>query len=126
MEILPSGIESTFMINHFGPSFLTMSLLELLLKTKDSRVVFVSSDAHCSVDIFPLETLFDPSPSGYDTGLRYGETKLANILFAQELARRNKSLLVTTCHPGTVRTDFNGENFNNWLKKYSPLAVCNK
>ncbi len=98
------GIEMTFALNHLGYFLLTTLLLDLLKSSAPSRIVNVSSSSHFSAGSFRLEDL--PRP-GSDRGYRaYGRSKLCNILFTYELARRLEGSGVTTnaLHPGLVRT----------------------
>lgn len=101
------GFEATFGINHLGHFLLTDLLLDQLKASGPSRVVVVASDAHQSakqgLDFDDLQ-----STSGYRWGRVYGQSKLANIYFARELARRMEGSSVTSnsLHPGFVRTQF--------------------
>lgn len=99
------GYETTFQVNHLGPFLLTNLLLERLKESAPSRIVNVASTAHrgARLDLADLHT-----EKGY-RGMRvYGTTKLCNILFTKELARRLEGTGVTanSLHPGTVRTGF--------------------
>ena len=83
------GIEMTFALNHLGYFMLTTLLLDLLKDSTPARVVNVSSSSHFSAGKFRLEDL--PKP-GSNRGYRaYGRSKLCNILFTYELARRELS-----------------------------------
>ena len=81
------GYEATFAINHLGPFLLTNLLLERMMASAPSRVVNVASTAHNAARKgIPFDDL--QSTRGY-RGMRvYGQSKLANILFTLELARR--------------------------------------
>ncbi|KAJ1324665.1 retinol dehydrogenase 12 [Microdochium nivale] len=104
------GYEIQFGTNHMGHALLTKLLQPLLLKTAeqhgDARVVFVSSAAHA---FGPAEgIIFDSLKTKGEamTGTaRYGQSKLANALYAWELARHNPQLTVVALHPGVVRTN---------------------
>lgn len=99
------GIETTFAVNHLAPFLLTNLLLEHLRESAPSRIVTVASDAHRGARI----DFDDPGgESGYSGWRAYAQSKLANILFTRELARRLRGTGVTaTClHPGVVRTGF--------------------
>jgi len=99
------GIETTFAVNHLAPFLLTHLLLERLKASKPSRIVTVASDAHRGARI----DFDDPSAErGFSAWRAYCQSKLANILFTRELARRLRGTGVTaTClHPGVVRTGF--------------------
>ena len=99
------GIEATFAINHLAPFLLTELLRERLVASAPARVVTVASDAHRGSKI----DFEDPSGERkFSSWGAYGQSKLANILFTCELARRLDGTDVTaTClHPGVVRTGF--------------------
>ena len=98
------GLEMQMGVNHFG-HFLLTNLLEDKLKTSaPSRVVTVSSIAHERGEI-----KFDDlnSAKGYDPGFAYCQSKLANVMFTRELAKRWEGSGVTTyaVHPGVVWTN---------------------
>jgi retinol dehydrogenase-12 len=123
------GYESTLAVNHLAPFLLTHLLRDRLLAGGPARIVNVASDAHKFV------------PGGFDfadpmsergfrfpttvTGMRvYGMSKLANMLFTVELARRLEGTRVTTnaVHPGGVATRL-GTNNPGLLGKLLPLAL---
>jgi retinol dehydrogenase-12 len=100
------GFEMTFGINHLGHFALTNALLGCLTDSAPSRVVTVSSDAHYSAKGIDFEALRRPARG--ITGLpEYAVSKLCNVLFTQELARRVAGTGVTTyaLHPGVVASD---------------------
>jgi retinol dehydrogenase 12 len=102
------GLESTFATNHFGPFLLTNLLLDRIRSSSPARIVTVASTAHNTARKgIPFDDL--QSEKGHYRGLRvYGESKLANLLFTLELARRLEGTGVTAncLHPGTVRTGY--------------------
>jgi retinol dehydrogenase 12 len=104
-QVTEDDFESTFQINHLGPFLLTHLLLDKLKASAPSRIVNVASAAHRGgrLDFADLQ-----SERSYAKMRVYGTTKLCNILFAQELARRLEGTGVTaySLHPGTVRTGF--------------------
>jgi NAD(P)-dependent dehydrogenase (short-subunit alcohol dehydrogenase family) len=104
------GFEATFATNHLGPFLLTNLLLDRLRASAPSRIVNVASTAHNSARKgIPFDDL--QSTKRY-RGMRvYGESKLANILFTLELARRLAGTGVTanSLHPGTVRTGYGAD-----------------
>jgi len=108
------GIESTLAVNHLAPFLLTALLMERLQASAPARVVTVASDAAKGSRID-----FDDIGHEHDyRGMRvYGQSKLANILFTHELARRLEGTGVTaTCvHPGVVGTGW-GKNDSGPLK----------
>ena len=104
------GLELTFALNHIGYFLLTNLLLDLLAESSPARIVNVSSSSHGSPGRFGLEDL--PMP-GRNRGYRaYGRSKLCNILFTYELARRLEGTGITanTLHPGLVRTNIARNN----------------
>jgi len=107
-EETAEGIEKTMALNHLGYFLLTLELLDLLKRSAPSRVVNVASEAHrgMRLDFGDLENRKSYS------GLRvYGQSKLMNVLFTEELARRLDGTRVTanSLHPGVVATGF-GKN----------------
>src|SRR5207253_1808606 len=110
-QLSPEGIELTWAINHLGPFLLTTLLLERLEASAPARIITTSSAAHFSAQI-PFDDLQSEGSYGSMGYRRYGETKLANILFTAELARRLAGSGVTAnCfHPGFVGTGFNTNN----------------
>ena len=110
-SVTVDGIETTFAVNHLAQFLLTNLLLEKLRKNTPSRIVNVSSAAHEGGSL-PVE----PSERDHYSGSNaYDQSKLANVLFTYELAKRLKNTGVTAncLHPGVVGT--------NLLKSGSPL-----
>ena len=104
------GNETMMQTNHLSPVLLTSLLLPTLLESDDARVVNVSSRVYERVEAMPLDDL---NFEHYWGGIRpYCATKLANILFTNELHRRTHDLGLATfsVHPGVVATNF-AENF---------------
>lgn len=103
------GYEIQFGTNHMGHFLLTKLLLPTLLRTAeqpnaDVRVITVSSEANKMAPRGGFIT--DPGVlESYDTWRRYGNSKLCNILFASELARRQPSITSVSLHPGVIMTD---------------------
>ncbi|MDZ7771224.1 MAG: SDR family oxidoreductase [Balneolaceae bacterium] len=110
------GVEKTFAINHLAPFLLTNLLMERLLAAPDGRVVTVSSGAHrTGAGAFHLGNLqLDTSWSSYRA---YGLSKLCNIMFTHELARRTRgtALSAFSMHPGVVNTRLTKEA--GWLTR---------
>jgi NAD(P)-dependent dehydrogenase (short-subunit alcohol dehydrogenase family) len=105
------GIERTWALNHLAPFLLTTLLLDRLKASAPARIITTSSDAHKG-KLIPFDDL-NAERSWKGRGFtRYGETKLANIMFTRELARRLDGTGVTAnCfHPGLVATGFNRNN----------------
>jgi NAD(P)-dependent dehydrogenase (short-subunit alcohol dehydrogenase family) len=104
-EITRDGIEMSFAVNHVGHFLLTNGLIDLLKDGKDARIIHVSSEAH-RFGKFRIDQLVRPDKfSRWGT---YGSSKMANILFSNELAERLKSEGITSnaVHPGLVATSF--------------------
>ena len=104
-RITPDGFEHVFAVNHLAPFLLTSLLLPKLTASAPARVVTVTSDAHSAARL----DLSDPNlERGWDSWRAYANSKLANILFTRELARRLDGTGVTAncAHPGVVRTGF--------------------
>ena len=101
-----SGFELAFGVNHVGHFLLTQLLLPQLRAADKARVVTVASRAHVRVDGVDWEALRRSTRSF--TGIReYAVSKLANVLFSAELARRVAGTNITTyaLHPGVITTD---------------------
>jgi NAD(P)-dependent dehydrogenase (short-subunit alcohol dehydrogenase family) len=110
-QLTVDGIEQTWALNHLAPFLLTNLLLDRLKQYPRARIITTASDAHQGSHI-PFDDL-GAETSGKGRGFaRYGETKLANILFTVELARRLQGSGVTAnCfHPGLVASGFNQNN----------------
>lgn len=110
------GFERTFALNHLAPFLLTALLRDRLA---GGRVVSTSSDAHKS-GVLNLDDL--QSRRSYSAMRVYGITKLCNILFTRELARRAPELHANCFHPGVVRTGF-GKNEGGLWKVLTTLGA---
>jgi NAD(P)-dependent dehydrogenase (short-subunit alcohol dehydrogenase family) len=108
-QLSPDGIELTWALNHLAPFLLTNLLLDRLKQSAPARIITTASGAHLGAHI-PFDDM--AAQRSYKAFGRYGETKLANILFTTELARRLEDSGVTAnCfHPGLVATGFNRNN----------------
>lgn len=104
-ELTEDGIERTFALNHLGYFLLTHELLDLLKASAPARIVNVASAAHQGqkLDLGDLQ-----GAKGYSGYKAYGQSKLANIYFTYELARRLQGTNVTAncLHPGFVASQF--------------------
>lgn len=100
------GIEMTWALNHLGYFLLTNLLLDKLQASSPARVVNVSSDAHRILKGLDWDDI--EGKKRYRAFRAYSQSKLANILFSNELARRLEGTGVTSnaLHPGFVRTRF--------------------
>jgi retinol dehydrogenase-14 len=109
------GLERTFALNHLAPFLLTNLLLDKLKQSVPARVVTVSSNAHAAgrIDFSDLQ-----GQRSYSGGRAYNQSKLANILFSYELARRLQAtrlrdqpvVTANALHPGMVSTAFGAED----------------
>jgi NAD(P)-dependent dehydrogenase (short-subunit alcohol dehydrogenase family) len=117
------GFETTFAVNHLGPFLLTELLLDRIKASAPARIVNLSSTAHRSAR---NGITFDDlqSSHGYSGMAVYGMSKLANILFTRELARRLEGTGVTTncLHPGTVATGYGRDGDTKGLLAFG-LAI---
>jgi NAD(P)-dependent dehydrogenase (short-subunit alcohol dehydrogenase family) len=109
------GLERTFALNHLAPFLLTNLLRDRL---GGGRVVTTASDAHQGgrLDLDDLQ-----SQRSYSAMRVYGTSKLCNILFTRELARRAPGLRANCFHPGVVRTGF-GKNENSIWRLLTTLG----
>ncbi len=106
-RVTADGFEEVFAVNHLAP-FLLTNLLTGKLTAAAARVITVTSDAHAAARL----DLDDPQLArGWESWRAYANSKLANILFTRELARRLEGTRVTAncAHPGMVRTRFGRE-----------------
>lgn len=110
-QVTEDGIELTWAVNHLAPFLLTTLLLDRLQKNAPARIITTSSQAHQGARI-PFNDMAAERSYGSFGFRRYSETKLANILFTLELARRLEGTGVTAnCfHPGVVASGFNRNN----------------
>jgi NAD(P)-dependent dehydrogenase (short-subunit alcohol dehydrogenase family) len=102
-EVSADGFERTFAVNHLAPYLLTRLLLDRLKASAPARVVTVASVGHHRGDLDFADLQME---RGYAIMRAYGRSKLANILFTRELARRLAGTRVTAVclHPGAVAT----------------------
>ena len=108
-QITPDGLERTFAVNHLAPFLLTGLLLDRLTASAPARIVTVSSGAHATGKINFGDLQGERRYSGQQV---YSQSKLANVLFTYELARRldGTGVTATVLHPGVVRTGFAAED----------------
>jgi len=120
-QLSVDGIEMTFALNHLGYFLLTNLLLDTMKASAPARIINVSSDAHSGgkIDFDNLQGELSYSSFG-----PYGNSKLANILFTTELARRleGTGVTVNVLHPGLTSTGF-GKNNPGLLMKVMGVVV---
>lgn len=111
------GYEVQFGTNHMSHALLTKLLLPLLLQAPEPRVVVLTSDMQSQAPStgVAFESL-KSTQENFSTIQRYGQSKLANILFARALANHYPRLVVAAVHPGVFRT-----NLQNSMKENSTL-----
>lgn len=114
-HVTTDGLEHTFAVNHLAAFLLTDLLLDRLKASAPARVVTVSSGAQAmgSIDFEDLQ-----GERRYSGQTAYNQSKLANVMFTYELARRldGTGVTATTLHPGVVRTGFGAED-PSWIFK---------
>jgi len=112
------GLEEQFGVNHIGHFLLTLRLLDIM--QKGSRIVVVASGAHKVGKIYFEDYNLT---KGFHAIKAYGQSKLANILFARELAVRlkNKGITVNCCHPGAVATSMGIDRSTGFGKSITAL-----
>ena len=103
------GLEMTFALNHLNYFLLTNQLLDTLKSSGPARIINVASDSHQGAVLDFEDLQLERNYGGYKA---YGRSKLANLLFTYELARRleGSSVTVNALHPGLVATKFMANN----------------
>jgi retinol dehydrogenase-14 len=108
-HVTADGLERTFALNHLAPFLLTSLLLDRLKQTAPARVITVSSNMQAlgRIDFTDLQ-----AERSYSGARAYNQSKIANVLFTYELARRLSGASVTAnaLHPGVTRTSFGAED----------------
>jgi retinol dehydrogenase-12 len=118
--ITPSGFELAFGTNHIGPFLFTNLLLERIVESAPARIVTVASVGHYKATGIDFEAVCRKTDSRYGSN-EYYVSKLANVLFSAELARRLEGTNVNTysLHPGIVAS-------NVWRSIPGPFAAIAK
>jgi NAD(P)-dependent dehydrogenase (short-subunit alcohol dehydrogenase family) len=123
-QLSVDGIEMTFALNHLAYFLLTDLLLDMMKASAPARIINVSSGAHTSgkIEFDNLQGEREYSPGAYNN------SKLANILFTMELARRleGSGVTVNALHPGFVATGFaknNGKVIAALVSLFAPLVA---
>jgi len=113
-RVTADGLEHTFALNHLAPFLLTSLLLDRLTASAPTRIITVSSGAHARgrIDFDDLQ-----GERNYSGQRAYSQSKLANVMFTYELARRldGAAVTATVLHPGVVRTSFGAEDQATYL-----------
>jgi retinol dehydrogenase-14 len=119
-HVTADGLERTFALNHLAPFLLTNLLLDRLKQSAPARVVTVSSNAQAQgrIDFDDLQ-----GERSYSGARAYNQSKLANVLFTYELARRLRGTSVTAnaLHPGVVSTSFGAEDPGRVQRLFVPF-----
>uniref|UniRef100_A0A8C2ZYY7 Zgc:112332 n=1 Tax=Cyclopterus lumpus TaxID=8103 RepID=A0A8C2ZYY7_CYCLU len=110
------GFEMQLGVNHLGHFLLTCLLMDLIKRSAPARIVVVASVAHTWTGI-RLDDI--NSERSYDTMRAYGQSKLANVLFARSLAKRLRGVSVFSLHPGVVQSDL-------WRHQHQCIQVAVK
>ena len=108
-QVSADGLEMTFALNHLGYFLLTLLLLDTIRASQPARIINVASAAHTGARINFEDLQGERSYTGWKA---YSQSKLANVLFTYELARRLEGTRVTVnaLHPGFVATNFGKSN----------------
>src|SRR5216117_1681059 len=121
-HLTADGLERTFALNHLAPFLLTSLLLDRLNASAPARVVTVSSGAHPMgrIDFDDLQ-----GARNYSGQRAYNQSKLANVMFSNELAGRLEGTGVTanSLHPGVVRSNFGAEDQARWFAVISRVLL---
>jgi retinol dehydrogenase 14 len=119
-HVTEDGLEHTFALNHLAPFLLTNLLLGRLKQSIPARVVTVSSNVQAMghIDFGDLQ-----GERGYSGARAYNQSKLANVLFTYELARRlpDTSVTANALHPGVVRSSFGAEDPGSAQRVFTPV-----
>jgi NAD(P)-dependent dehydrogenase (short-subunit alcohol dehydrogenase family) len=120
-RLTPDGLERTFALNHMSYFVMTQLLRERLVASAPARIVSIASGVHEDADLDDLDDL--QSEKSYKARKAYSRSKLCNILFTRELARRLKDTGVTAncLHPGFVATRF-GDQSGGIISNFIRLA----
>jgi NAD(P)-dependent dehydrogenase (short-subunit alcohol dehydrogenase family) len=118
-HVTADGLEHTFALNHLAPFLLTSLLLERLKASAPARIVTVSSGAQSMGKIVFEDLMGEHKYSGQTA---YNQSKLANVMFTYELARRlaGTGVTATALHPGMTSTAFSAEDPS---RAFAPLVA---
>lgn len=118
-HVTADGLERTFALNHLAPFLLTSLLLDRLIASAPARIVTVSSGAQSMGTIAFDDLMGERKYSGQQA---YNQSKLANVMFTYELARRlaGTGVTATALHPGMTNTSFSAEDPS---RLFAPLVM---
>jgi retinol dehydrogenase 14 len=118
-HVTADGLEHTFALNHLAPFLLTSLLLDRLIASAPARIVTVSSGAQSMGKIDFDDLMGERKYSGQQA---YNQSKLANVMFTYELARRlaGTRVTATAVHPGVTNTSFSAEDPS---RAFAPLVL---
>ena len=118
-HVTADGLERTFALNHLAPFLLTSLLLDRLIASAPARIVTVSSAAQ-SIGTIAFDDLMGERK--YSGQQAYNQSKLANVMFTYELARRltGTGVTATALHPGMTNTSFSAEDPS---RVFAPLVM---
>ena len=128
LQFTKDGFELQIGVNHLGHFLLTTSLIDLLEKSTEPRIINVSSKAHYKGKIRFDTFNGEGGAERYNGMAAYGQSKLANILFTKEIINRYPNICSHALHPGVVGTEIAGKNDNKTLwrvlwKMLSPVML---
>ena len=110
-EVNSKGIERTFAVNYLSHFYLTISLIDLIKKTKNSRLVNISSMVHKFAKLNLNDMNFSKNYNGY---VAYFNSKLMNLLFSYKINRiYHNDINCYAIHPGWLNTNFGSNNQSN-------------
>ena len=126
-EMTTDGHEMTWALNHLAYFLLTDLLLDMLKASAPARIINVASDAHQGgvINFADLE-----GKEKYSGWRAYAQSKLANIMFTYELARRlaadptGSGVTVNALHPGFIASNFARNNVNGWRRPFGLLLTA--
>ena len=110
-EVNSKGIEKTFAVNYLSHFYLTISLIDLIKKTKNSILINISSMVHKFAKLNLNDMNFSKNYNGY---VAYFNSKLMNLLFSYKISRiYHNDIICYAIHPGWLNTNFGSNNQSN-------------